>query len=59
MTAISLYQKLLSYDVPVELHLYEQGGHGFGLAKTKGAASSWTVRCEAWMHGRGLLEVGE
>jgi acetyl esterase/lipase len=55
--AITLYQKLLSYHVPVELHLYEKGGHGFGLAKTKGAASSWTVRCEDWMRGRGLLDV--
>ncbi|MBT4140886.1 MAG: alpha/beta hydrolase, partial [Candidatus Latescibacteria bacterium] len=57
--AITLYQKLLSYDVPLELHLYEKGGHGFGLAKTKGAASSWTVRCEDWMRGHGLLDVGE
>ena len=56
--AITLYQKLLSYDVPLELHLYEKGGHGFGLAKTKGAASSWTVRCEDWMRGHGLLDVG-
>lgn len=57
--AITLYQKLLGLGVPIELHLYEQGGHGFGLAKTKGAASSWTVRCEEWMRGRGLLDVGE
>jgi len=57
--AITLYQKLLGYDVPVELHLYEQGGHGFGLGKTKGAVGSWTVRCEDWMRGRGLLEVRE
>lgn len=57
--AITLYQKLLSFDVPVELHLYEQGGHGFGLGKTKGAVGSWTVRCEDWLRGRGLLEVGE
>lgn len=55
--AITVYQKLLSYQVPVELHLYEKGGHGFGLAKTKGAAGSWTVRCEDWMRGRGLLDV--
>ena len=57
--AISLYQKLLSFDVPLELHLYEKGGHGFGLGKTKGEVGSWTVRCEAWLRGRGLLDVGE
>ncbi|MDA0711900.1 MAG: alpha/beta hydrolase [bacterium] len=55
--AIALYQKLLLYGVPLELHLYESGGHGFGLAKTKGATASWTVRCEDWMRGRGLLDV--
>lgn len=55
--AIALYQKLLSQRVPVELHLFEKGGHGFGLAKTRGAVASWTKLCEDWMRGRGLLEV--
>lgn len=55
--AITLYQKLLSFEMPVELHLYEKGGHGFGLGKTKGAVSSWTVRCEDWLRGHGLLTV--
>lgn len=57
--AIALYQKLLGLETPVELHLYENGGHGFGLAKNRGAVSSWTLRCEDWLRGRGLLEVGK
>jgi len=55
--AIALYQKLLGQSVPVELHLFEKGGHGFGLAKTRGAVVSWTKLCEDWMGGRGLLDV--
>ena len=27
--------------VPAELHLYESGGHGFGLGKSNGTESSW------------------
>ena len=44
-----------------ELHLYEKGQHGLGLA-AKGdqknlTFASWPDRCIAWMKGRGLLEA--
>jgi acetyl esterase/lipase len=32
---------LLAHDVPAELHLYEQGKHGLGLAEGMPAVSSW------------------
>lgn len=39
--------------VPFEMHLYEQGPHGFGLAPTNPVLASWTDRCADWLgiHG--------
>lgn len=41
--------------VPAELHIYEKGGHGFGLAPKDPILSTWPARCAEWMRGRGLL----
>ena len=53
--SIFFYLALRKTKVPAEMHIYENGRHGFGLGKRFGAVSSWQVRCEAWMRGRGLL----
>jgi len=47
--------------IPVELHLFAKGGHGYGLRPTKYSVSNWPVLCEAWMRASGFLEtqVGE
>ena len=42
--------------VPVELHLYPQGGHGFGLRRTEATCTQWPDRAEEWMRTRGLLK---
>jgi len=41
--------------VPAEMHLYESGGHGFGLGKTNRTESSWPEACKRWLLSRGLL----
>jgi acetyl esterase/lipase len=42
--------------VPVELHIYPTGGHGYGLRPSKEAVLTWPQRAAEWMAGRGLLE---
>ena len=39
--------------VPFEMHLYERGPHGFGMAPGDPVLSTWTQRCAAWLavHG--------
>src|SRR6478672_5533856 len=39
--------------VPFEIHLYERGPHGFGMAPGDPILSTWTQRCAAWLavHG--------
>jgi len=52
--SIRFYQALLKNKVQAELHLYEHGGHGFGLhnASTK---EDWFKSCIDWMRGNKLL----
>jgi hypothetical protein len=38
-----------------ELHIFESGGHGFGLRDTGNPCTTWTQRCEAWLKQRGML----
>jgi hypothetical protein len=41
--------------VPAELHIYERGPHGVGLAQTDEALSSWPARLADWLRVRELL----
>lgn len=40
--------------VPFELHLYERGPHGFGLAPNDPVLASWADRCADWLFVRGF-----
>ncbi|NQT03279.1 MAG: alpha/beta hydrolase [Planctomycetes bacterium] len=54
--SIFFYLALRKAKVPAEMHIYENGRHGFGLGQQHGAVSSWPVRCAEWMRGQGLLD---
>lgn len=41
--------------VPVELHVYPTGGHGYGLRRTENPVTAWPDRVADWMKSRGLL----
>lgn len=53
--SVLFYMALRKAGVPAEMHIYEKGPHGVGLAQTDEALSSWPARLSAWMRGRGLL----
>jgi acetyl esterase/lipase len=55
-SAAALYLALLEAKVPAELHIYEAGGHGFGMQERENAAgtSDWPNRALDWLRGRGL-----
>lgn len=42
--------------VPVELHLYEHGPHGFGLGGSDPVLSAWPGSCAKWLEHRGFLK---
>lgn len=46
---------LEKYKVPCELHIYQSGGHGYGLGRTDNTESSWPDACKKWLKARGFL----
>ena len=44
------FQALKDARVPAELHLFTQGGHGFGLRPTDLPISRWPALAETWLH---------
>jgi acetyl esterase/lipase len=51
---IRYYLALHDHGVPAEMHIYEHGGHGFGL-HNKTTKDKWINRCFHWMEANGLL----
>ncbi len=49
------YQALRKYKIPVEMHLYETGGHGFGMYRRDQPADRWPDLLEGWLKVRGLI----
>jgi acetyl esterase/lipase len=45
-----------SANKPVEFHLYEQGGHGFGMYPKTTTSTGWFSAFVAWMEMHGLLK---
>jgi endo-1,4-beta-xylanase len=52
----SFYLDLKAAGVPAELHIYNSGGHGFGVRPTGRPVSTWADRFLDWMKDRGYLE---
>ncbi len=50
--SVVFYQALLAHKIPSELHIYEQGPHGLGLAKGRPGASAWPAACIEWLKVR-------
>lgn len=54
--SMAFYQALLKAGVPAEMHIYEQGRHGLGLAPNDPVVSTWPGRCAEWLKARGILK---
>jgi len=53
--SVLFYMALRKAKVPAELHVYEKGAHGVGLAPRDPVLSSWPKRLADWLKVRGLL----
>ncbi len=49
------YAALKKHKVPVEMHLYAEGGHAFGLRRTKFPITNWPELAEKWLVTIGML----
>ncbi len=54
--SIAFYLALRRAGVPAELHIYERGPHGVGLAQKDPVLGTWPKRCADWLAGHGWLE---
>jgi endo-1,4-beta-xylanase len=55
VTIAKQYLKLKESGIPAELHVYNRGGHGFGLRDRPMPITSWRDRLREWLIDRGLL----
>jgi len=46
---------LQDVKVPMELHVYPTGGHGYGLRPSRDYVTTWPQRAADWMRSLGLL----
>ena len=49
------YTALKKAGIPVEMHLYAQGGHAFGLRSTKLPVTKWPQLVETWLGTIGMI----
>jgi acetyl esterase/lipase len=59
--SVPAVQSLLTYNrwteagLPAELHVYERGGHGFGMRKLDAPVDHWTEAFAAWLASHGWV----
>ena len=53
MNSVMFYEALVKAGVPAEMHLFQHGGHGSGLAPANPQLSPWTEMLIKWMRERG------
>jgi len=53
--SVRFYLALRKAGVPAELHIYEKGRHGVGLAPDDPVLRTWPDRMFEWMQSRGVL----
>jgi acetyl esterase/lipase len=52
--SIVYFEGLQNYSIPSELHIFQKGGHGYGLSPEKGTQSAWPGLCIRWLKELGL-----
>jgi acetyl esterase/lipase len=54
--SVDLYRDWTAARKPAELHLYQKGGHGFGMRKQNLPTDHWIERFADWLEVQGLLK---
>lgn len=54
--SVHFYLACIKNKVPAELHIYEKGSHGVGLAGNLAGASQWPKALETWLLARGITK---
>jgi acetyl esterase/lipase len=57
--ATTYFLELKKAKVPAELHIYAEGGHGYGLRRTDLPVTSWPLLVEKWLHTIHMVQSAE
>lgn len=55
MNSIGYFKGLQKNNISTELHVFQKGGHGYGLSPAGGTESSWPGLCIEWLRQIGIL----
>jgi acetyl esterase/lipase len=53
--SIRFYQALMKHKIPCELHIYQKGQHGVGLAQKDKILSTWPDHLAGWLNVQGFF----
>ena len=54
--AVHYYLALRQAGIPAEMHVFEKGPHGVGLANDSPSLAPWSVLLANWLRGRGAIK---
>jgi acetyl esterase/lipase len=54
--SVHYYLALRKASVPAEMHIFEKGPHGVGLANDDAALSEWSKLMANWLRGHGIVK---
>jgi len=54
--SVTFYQRLIDHGVPAEMHIFETGGHGYGMGRGTSHTKSWPESLKKWMDAKGWLQ---
>jgi len=52
--SMTYYENLSKFNIPSELHIFQKGGHGYGLAVNGETQSAWPDLCLRWLKASGF-----
>jgi acetyl esterase/lipase len=58
-STLKLYSVWKAAGVPIELHVFESGGHGWGMRKQDKTSDHWVDEFGWWLESRGLIKHGQ
>lgn len=53
--SLIMFDALRHAKVPAEMHVFEKGGHGFGMGREDSTDRAWTALFERWLKMRGII----
>lgn len=54
--SVRIYSAMKEANIEAELHIFQHGGHGFGIRRAQGPAAQWPQLCHQWLENLDLIK---